>query len=114
MLLELERNLDMLLGLIAFLSWLVPHALPMSFTSNNRYDRAGEKYRGKPVLSIFSHLAMGMVFDLRLDRDAQELPCRELNVGRAYYYPLKQVVPLTNRTNVERRAVLGCYIICVT
>ncbi|UNI22367.1 hypothetical protein JDV02_008263 [Purpureocillium takamizusanense] len=96
MLVDLERSLDLLLGLLTYLSW------------------AEGKYRGKPLLSAYSSLATALLFDLRLDRSCREIPCRESNVSKAYSHPIKQVVAAVDRNNVERRAVLGCYVVTAT
>lgn len=74
--------------------------------------RAIEKYRSKPVLYAFSNLIRTLLFDLKLDRAAQEYPCREMNAIKAYSMPVKQY-RTGNRTNEERRAILASYIICV-
>ncbi|OQE43560.1 hypothetical protein PENCOP_c003G00796 [Penicillium coprophilum] len=95
-LVDLERNLDLLLGLIAYLSW------------------ASDKYSGKSLLAVFANIAMSLLSDLKLDRSFREFPCRELDVTKAYSHPIKEKVQLHHRTNEERRAVLGCYIICTT
>ncbi|KAG9254372.1 uncharacterized protein F5Z01DRAFT_655204 [Emericellopsis atlantica] len=94
LLIDLERDMDHLLGLIGYVSWL--HS----------------KFRGKPTLNVFGNLARSMMFDLRLDRHATELPCRELEPSKAYGCPVKKAVLEVAWTNVERRAVLGCYIMC--
>ncbi|KAJ5504828.1 hypothetical protein N7463_007702 [Penicillium fimorum] len=57
---------------------------------------------------------MSLLSDLKLDRSFQEFPCRELDASKAYSHPIKETVQLNHRTNEERRAVLGCYIICTT
>ncbi|KAJ5822783.1 hypothetical protein N7447_005123 [Penicillium robsamsonii] len=95
-LVDLERNLDLLLGLIAYLSW------------------ASDKYSGKSILAVFANIAMSLLSDLKLDRSFREFPCRELDACKAYSHPIKERVQLNHRTNEERRAVLGCYIICAT
>lgn len=76
-------------------------------------SRTTEKLQGKPVMSSFSHLARSMLYDLRLDKLTREWPCRELNACKAYSYPIKQTITAVDRTNIERRAVLGVYIAAV-
>lgn len=51
-----------------------------------------------------------MLYDLRLDKMTREWPCRELNACKAYSYPIKQTITATDRTNIERRAVLAVFI----
>ncbi|CAM1504638.1 Fc.00g022290.m01.CDS01 [Cosmosporella sp. VM-42] len=94
LLVDSERSLDLLLGLLAYLAWTMDHG------------------RGKKMLCIYSSLAASLVFDLRLDRPGQEHPCRETESFKSFGYPIRQYVPTTHRTNEERRAVLACFATC--
>ncbi|KAI9681082.1 MAG: hypothetical protein M1822_007156 [Bathelium mastoideum] len=82
-----ERNIDLLLGLLVFIGW------------------AHYQTTSKPFLSVFTQLAMSLVFDLGLNKpipkDMQIMPC----VKEKYWKPS------TSRTMEERRAVLGCFLI---
>ncbi|KAM5378079.1 hypothetical protein ACJZ2D_004537 [Fusarium nematophilum] len=75
-LVDLERNLDLLLGLIVYLAWVMNHM------------------GGKQILSSFSHLAMSLLIDLRLDRPGQDTPCNETDSYKAFSYPIKQIAAL--------------------
>ncbi|KAH7127862.1 hypothetical protein B0J13DRAFT_564629 [Dactylonectria estremocensis] len=93
-LIDADRDLDLLLGLVAWLSWMM------------------DRNREKRTLCVFSNIAASLVFDLRLDRsDGLEYPCKETNAAFAYSYPIKQMLPAPRRTNEERRAVLACFCI---
>ncbi|KAH7176843.1 hypothetical protein EDB81DRAFT_875635 [Dactylonectria macrodidyma] len=94
-LIDADRDLDLLLGLVAWLSWMM------------------DRNREKRTLCVFSNIAASLVFDLRLDRsDGLEYPCKETNAAFAYSYPIKEKLPAPRRTNEERRAVLACFCIC--
>ncbi|KAI0123495.1 hypothetical protein BJ170DRAFT_713751 [Xylariales sp. AK1849] len=92
LLVEFERSIDLLFGLVAYLAWSMYFA------------------RGKPHMFIFSKLAVSMVFDLRLDRKAREDSgaSQSLSCFKAYSFPKVQVHP-KELTNEDRRALLGCY-----
>ncbi|KAI5462859.1 hypothetical protein BGZ63DRAFT_379866 [Mariannaea sp. PMI_226] len=96
LLVDLERSLDLLLGLLIYLAWAMNHL------------------EGKKILCAFSNLAISLVIDLRLDRPGQEDPCNETDSYNAFGHPIKQYVPASYRTNEERRAVLACYATCST
>ncbi|CAG9946107.1 unnamed protein product [Clonostachys rosea f. rosea IK726] len=97
MLVEADRNMDMLQGLITWLSWMMDHN------------------REKKTLCLFSNIACSLVFDLRLDRTAgQEYPCKETSAAFAYSFPVKSRAPAPKRTNQERRTVLACFCICTS
>ncbi|KPM41743.1 hypothetical protein AK830_g4856 [Neonectria ditissima] len=85
-----ERSIDLLLGLIAYLAWTMDHG------------------KGKKMMYAYSNLAASLVFDLQLDRPNQETPCKEKHSYKSFSYPIKQQVP-TFRTNEERRATLACF-----
>ncbi|KAG0650461.1 hypothetical protein D0Z07_2967 [Hyphodiscus hymeniophilus] len=82
-----ETNIDLLLGLLTFIGW------------------AHFQIQTKPFLGLFNQLAMSMVFELKLNKpvakDAEVLPC----VREPYSKPRPP------RTQEERRAVLGCFLI---
>ncbi|KAL6416266.1 putative zn 2cys6 transcription factor protein [Ilyonectria robusta] len=90
-----ERSIDLLLGLIAYLAWRMDHG------------------KGKKILCTYSNLAASLVFDLRLDRSDQETPCKEEHAYKSFDYPIKQQVP-TYRTNEQRRVTLACFSMCST
>ncbi|KAF4459217.1 zn 2cys6 transcription factor [Fusarium albosuccineum] len=87
---DLERSIDLLLGLLIHLGWVMNHV------------------PGKKMLCSYSSLAMALVTDLRLDRPAHS-PCNETD---SYRKPIKQWMPMSHRTNEERRATLTCFVLC--
>ncbi|KAH8810878.1 hypothetical protein F5884DRAFT_672828 [Xylogone sp. PMI_703] len=84
MVVDSEKRIDLLLGLLAFIGW-----------ANYEAD-------DKPFRALFSQLAISLVFDLGLNKpipkDNQLLPC-----GTSKFS--------SHRTMEERRAVLGCFLI---
>ncbi|OLN81035.1 hypothetical protein CCHL11_09422 [Colletotrichum chlorophyti] len=101
LLVDNERSIDYLLGLLAVLGW------------------ANHQLGNKPFMCMFSQLAIGLVFDLGLTRDpsdglnpflcwkaAQEKADKDNNgVARIY---VKAQAP---RTMEQRRAAIACYFI---
>ncbi|OTA98461.1 hypothetical protein M426DRAFT_325964 [Hypoxylon sp. CI-4A] len=92
MLVDLDRNVDMLLGILAFIGWGMHH------------------FNGKPYILAFVNTAQTLVADLRLDKPPQDHFYREIHCFKpSTPYPK---LPYTgNRTDEERRAVLACFII---
>ncbi|KAH7333048.1 Zn(II)2Cys6 transcription factor [Rhexocercosporidium sp. MPI-PUGE-AT-0058] len=86
MVIESEKSLDLLLGILTFCWWA------------HRQDEIG-------VLSIFTQLAVSLVFDQGLNKqvrkDFRPLFCVKANFPRAP----------SPRTMEERRAVLGCFLV---
>ncbi|KAI9149944.1 MFS-type transporter calB [Paramyrothecium foliicola] len=93
---DLERNLDLLLGLVAYLTWY------MSIDG------------GKKLLCMYMGLATSLIVDLCLDRSAGESICRETNSKNAYQGYWRNQLQTFERTNEERRAVLACYATCTS
>ncbi|KIW35297.1 uncharacterized protein PV07_02000 [Cladophialophora immunda] len=83
---QLNRNMDLLLGILAFIGW------------------ATVQIHDKPFLSVFTQLAISLVSELGLARpvpkDSQMGLCGMPKLSR----------PTTPRTMEERRAVLGCFL----
>ncbi|KAI1394270.1 uncharacterized protein F4822DRAFT_424749 [Hypoxylon trugodes] len=81
------KNMDLLLGLLAFIGW------------------ASYQIQSEPFLTLFTQLAVSLVFDLGLTKptsgENQVTPC-----GTQKYPKLT-----THRTMEERRAVLACFLI---
>ncbi|KAI1099117.1 hypothetical protein F4804DRAFT_322792 [Jackrogersella minutella] len=92
-LVDLDRNIDLLLGIVTYLGWAMHH------------------FSGKPYINAYVNLALTLVGDLRLDKPPQENNMRELHCFKPSY-PYMKMPLLTNRTNEERRATLACYILC--
>ncbi|KAH8668875.1 hypothetical protein BX600DRAFT_460872 [Xylariales sp. PMI_506] len=84
---ELDRELDLLLGLLIYLGW------------------STRQTRGKGFLVRFANLANSFLSDLRLDRPP------DISTSNNCWYPLKSAAPPAYLTNDHRRAVLGTYII---
>lgn len=82
-----EKNIDLLLGLLTFIGW------------------AHYQVHSKPFLTVFTQLAMSLVFEFGLNKpvpkDTQLVPCVKEKYSR---HP-------TPRTMEERRAVLGCFLV---
>ncbi|KAI1371345.1 hypothetical protein F4677DRAFT_435824 [Hypoxylon crocopeplum] len=93
MLLDLDRDVDMLLGLLCYLGWGMHH------------------FNGKPYIVAFMNLAVTIITDLRLDKPPQDNFYRELHCFKPSY-PYPKIGLSTNRTNEERRAALSCFILC--
>ncbi|KAK1714396.1 hypothetical protein BDP67DRAFT_618253 [Colletotrichum lupini] len=103
LLVENERSIDYLLGLLVILGW------------------ANHQLGNKPFMCLFCQIAIGLIFDLGMSRDpldslnpflcwkaAQERADREKTgtVGQTLY--VKSQMP---RTMEQRRAVVACYLI---
>ncbi|KAI0159927.1 hypothetical protein GGR52DRAFT_167962 [Hypoxylon sp. FL1284] len=93
MLLDMDRNMDLLLGILAYLGWGMHH------------------FNGKPYIVSYMNLAMTIITDLRLDKPPQDHLYREIHCFKpSYQYP--NVRLSTDRTHEERRAVLACSVLC--
>ncbi|KAF2703314.1 hypothetical protein K504DRAFT_392946 [Pleomassaria siparia CBS 279.74] len=97
---EGERSLDLLLGLLVFTAW--------SFYF----------FRGKPMLGVNTGLIRSMVTDLRIDRPAGEKASLDDQASTFMCQkPWTLVEPNSNlnpRTNEERRALLACFVLTAT
>ncbi|KAI0884169.1 uncharacterized protein GGS22DRAFT_19950 [Annulohypoxylon maeteangense] len=92
MMIDLDRNIDLLLGVVCYLGWGMHH------------------FTGKPYINAYINMAVTIVADLRLDKPPQDNFYRELHCFKPTYgYPK---VLSTHRTNEERRATLACFILC--
>ncbi|RYP07563.1 hypothetical protein DL764_002418 [Monosporascus ibericus] len=94
-LVESERTMDLLLGLLAFLGW--------------GYIQSA----GRPILGVFAGVAAGMVSDMRLDKPTHFNPYKELHAFKPYRFPYPQPSYPTHRTNEQRRAALACWVLGV-
>ncbi|KAI1138510.1 hypothetical protein F5Y05DRAFT_384303 [Hypoxylon sp. FL0543] len=93
MLVDLDRSLDLLLGLLGYLGWGMHH------------------FNGKPYILAYINMAGTIVSDLRLDKPPQDNFYRELHCFKPSY-PYPKLPLSTNRTNEERRATLACFVLC--
>lgn len=93
---ESEKSLDLLQGLLAFLTWV-------HYTSK----------RDRPTLSVMSQLAVSLVYDLGLHKAAS--PCKSL-IARLVRDHYQQALaaddpPAAPLLLDERRAALACYVL---
>ncbi|CAI7653371.1 unnamed protein product [Penicillium pancosmium] len=87
-LVEVAPNMDMLLGLMVFITWTT--------------------YTKRPFLNFYSHVVMGLVCDLGIN---QEIP-KEPSTMQAFKCAVGWKQPMTTtRTIEERRAALGCFLL---
>ncbi|RYP60922.1 hypothetical protein DL771_010331 [Monosporascus sp. 5C6A] len=94
-LVESERTIDLLLGLLGFLAWGIIQA------------------RGKPFLVVFAGVATAMVSDMRLDNPVNFSPYKEAHAFKPYRFPYPPPSYSQHRTNEQRRAALACWVISV-
>ncbi|KAB8222898.1 hypothetical protein BDV33DRAFT_201036 [Aspergillus novoparasiticus] len=88
MVVQSDKSIDLLLGLLTFIGWA---------------SYQFHQFHPKPFLSVFTHLATSLVFDLGLNKPVQvTTPTFNLNQCPR---------PSTPRTMEERRAALGCYLV---
>ncbi|KAI1215166.1 uncharacterized protein F4807DRAFT_23873 [Annulohypoxylon truncatum] len=92
MLIELDRSVDLLLGVVCYLGWGMHH------------------FTGKPYINAYINMATTIVADLRFDKPPQDNFYRELHCFKPTYGYPKTLS--THRTNEERRATLACFILC--
>ncbi|OCL05800.1 hypothetical protein AOQ84DRAFT_298218, partial [Glonium stellatum] len=89
MLIQNERNIELLLGLLTYIGWV------------------NYQVQNKPSLSVSMQLAMSLVFELGLNKPPPKEP-------QGTFYFNHNACPRTStsifRTMEERRAVLGCFI----
>ncbi|KAG9229196.1 hypothetical protein BJ875DRAFT_475560 [Amylocarpus encephaloides] len=90
MLLELEIDVDLLLGLLVFLAW------------------TNCQIQGKQALSIFTQMAVSLVHDLGLNKSVENGYAEVFNL---YSFGYQEPSKYTARTMEERRAVLGCFLV---
>ncbi|KAL1963469.1 hypothetical protein VTN77DRAFT_8370 [Rasamsonia byssochlamydoides] len=85
-----ERNLDLLFGLLVFVGW-------------GHYQ-----VHSGPIMTVYTHLCMSLVFDLGLHRPLQE-DCNRMLRCFSHVHP-KIRLPQT-RTMEHRRAALACFLL---
>ncbi|KAI1801524.1 hypothetical protein F4811DRAFT_459927 [Daldinia bambusicola] len=83
------KSMDLLLGILAFIGW----------------TNANFKVQRETFMTLFSQLAVSLVYDLGLAKPASRDPELTLCGNRKYARPTIQ------RTMEERRAVLSCFLI---
>ncbi|KAJ5678218.1 uncharacterized protein N7477_003851 [Penicillium maclennaniae] len=88
LLIEVAPSIDMLLGIMTFISWTT--------------------YSRRPFLNFYAHVLMGLVCDLGINQPVAQEPSTMQTFKCAVGW--KQQIP-TIRTLEERRAVLGCFLL---
>lgn len=88
-LVELERDMDVLLGLMVYLGW------------------ATHQTRGKGFQARYANLANSLIQDLRLD-----LPFSQNTGGSCWFPQTKVPASSPEQTHEQRRAVVGTFILC--
>jgi hypothetical protein len=88
LLIEVAPSMDMLLGIMTFISWTT--------------------YSRRPFLNFYAHVLMGLVCDLGINQPVSQEPSNMQAFKCAVGW--KQQIP-TIRTLEERRAVLGCFLL---
>ncbi|KAH6653168.1 hypothetical protein BKA67DRAFT_659807 [Truncatella angustata] len=84
---DLERDIDLLLGLMVYLGW------------------ATHQTRGRGFQTRFANLANSLVQDLRLDQPFV------VNSNNSCWFP-NTLPPRAPQTNEQRRAVIGTFVMC--
>jgi len=104
MIVQSERNIDLLLGLLTYVGWYVFISILIG-NPEVKYIRSQYQIRSCPFLAVLTQLALSLVFDLQLNKpilkEAQAIPCAKEQQWKS----------ITPRTMEERRAVLGCFLI---
>ncbi len=102
-----EKSIDLLFGILVYPFWYVMQSgvnpsLLNDFSFTNHLCN-------KAQTSVFMHLAVSLVFDLGLHRPPSREPHLMKTFGVSDGPPGPLDLPV--RTNNERRAVLGCYLL---
>ncbi|KAJ5928257.1 hypothetical protein N7466_007213, partial [Penicillium verhagenii] len=95
LLVDCDKSLDLLQGVLVYLAWITLHSQPQ-----------------KSSLCIYSQMAIGLVFELGLDKPAPpDLSMTVSNSNAVGHVPGLKASISTLRTMNERRAVLSCYVL---
>lgn len=108
MVVEHEKSMDLLQGLLVFLGWSVSQAcLSLHRPKGNTLTQLRSHYHTKdrPYLSVFSQLATSLIYDLALNRAVGDPTC--FSCFKPWGFNLKA----KERTMEERRTVLACFYI---
>lgn len=106
MILEAEKNIDLLLGLLTFIGW---YGFRQSRNLNQTltfHFRGHYQFYAKPSLVVFTQLAISLVYDLGFNKPVFKVTNPVLCLKEKRWYR-----PFGPRTTEERRAVLGCFLI---
>lgn len=105
MVINLEKSLDLLLGLLCCLSWYV---FARGWIGEDKIltslSRGNLQVQLRPFTSLFTQLAVSLIFDLGLNKT----PPKDIHAQSDYRFHKSQVRPV--RSMEERRAVLGCFV----
>ncbi|RAL07884.1 transcription factor domain-containing protein [Aspergillus homomorphus CBS 101889] len=95
LLVHCEKSLDLLQGVLVYLAWVTLYSQPQ-----------------KSSLCIYAQMAIGLVFELGLNKPApRDLSMTVSNSNAVGHMPGLKASISTLRTMNERRAVLGCYVL---
>ncbi|KAJ5709837.1 hypothetical protein N7493_009429 [Penicillium malachiteum] len=95
LLVDCDKSLDLLQGVLVYLAWVTLHSQPQ-----------------KSSLCIYSQMAIGLVFELGLNKPAPpDLSMTVSNSNAVCYMPGLKASISTLRTMNERRAVLSCFVL---
>ncbi|RAQ57753.1 hypothetical protein COH20_004252 [Aspergillus flavus] len=95
LLVDCAKNLDLLQGVLMYLTWITYLTQPQ-----------------KSSLCIYTQMAIGLVFELGLNKPAPPDICMATsNCNAVGHLPHLKASLSTKRTMNERRAVLGCYVL---
>ncbi|KAJ5781748.1 uncharacterized protein N7518_010231 [Penicillium psychrosexuale] len=95
LLVDCDKSLDLLQGVLVYLAWVTLHSQPQ-----------------KSSLCIYSQMAIGLVFELGLNKPAPpDLSMTVSNSNAVGHMPGLEASISTRRTMNERRAVLSCFVL---
>ncbi|KAJ5224376.1 uncharacterized protein N7469_007879 [Penicillium citrinum] len=111
--LQNERSLDLLQGLLVFLAWFISHPPAPCQTSETLPDLTVQQAaKGPAQLDAFTHLALAQLTSLRLAHGSNSP--KKLSKPLSYVGKMDALIDSTQaRTLEERRAYLGCYYLTV-
>ncbi|KAJ5649729.1 uncharacterized protein N7484_003452 [Penicillium longicatenatum] len=95
LLVDCDKSLDLLQGVLVYLAWVTFHSQPQ-----------------KSSLCIYSQMAIGLIFELGLNKPAPpDLSMTVSNSNAVGHMPGLKASISTLRTMNERRAVLSCFVL---
>ncbi|RAK81612.1 transcription factor domain-containing protein [Aspergillus fijiensis CBS 313.89] len=95
LLVDCDKSLDLLQGVLVYLAWVTFHSQPQ-----------------KSSLCIYAQMAIGLVFELGLNKPAPpDLSMTVSNSNAVGHMPGLKASISTRRTMNERRAVLSCFVL---
>ncbi|KAJ5597430.1 hypothetical protein N7537_007514 [Penicillium hordei] len=95
LLVDCDKSLDLLQGVLVYLAWITLHSQPQ-----------------KSSLCMYSQMAIGLIFELGLNKPAPpDLSMTVSNSNAVGHMPGLEASISTRRTMNERRAVLSCFVL---